>query len=227
MASLTDRVIVVTGAAGRLGRVVASHLAAAGATVVGVDLEAPEPPVDDRENTPRFLGVAADLASASGVREAFAVAAEAGPIDALVHTVGMWAGAPLAETGLDAWETILRVNLTSTFLAFREASRRMADGGRLVAIASGQGADRGVAQQAGYSASKAGVIRLVEAADAELAPRGIAAVAVAPSTILFGDEDADARGVTADEIAALIVRLVGPDGAAHAGETVRAYGTAG
>ena len=61
----------------------------------------------------------------------------------------------------------------------------------------------------------------------ELAPRGIAAVAVAPSTILFGDEDADARGVTADEIASLLVRLVGPDGAAHAGETIRAYGTAG
>ncbi len=225
MADLTDHIVVVTGAAGRLGRVVVAHLAAAGATVVGVDREAPEPP--DGEHAGRFLGVAADVTSESGVREAFAVAAEAGPLTGLVHTVGMWGGAPLAETGLDAWETLLRVNLTSTFLAFREASRRMADGGRLVAIASGQGADRGVAQQAGYSASKAGVIRLVEAADAELAPRGIAAVAVAPSTILFGDEDADARGVPVDEIAALLVRLVGPDGAAHAGETVRAYGTAG
>lgn len=227
MTDLSDRLVVVTGAGGRLGRVVVAHLAAAGASVVGVDLDAPAPPDGADERPSRFLGVAADLASESGVREAFAVAAEAGPIGALVHTVGMWDGAPLAETGLDAWETMLRVNLTSTFLAFREASRRMADGGRLVAIASGQGADRGVAQQAAYSASKAGVIRLVEAASAELAPRGITAVAVAPSTILFGDEDANARGVTADEIAALCVRLAGPDGAAHAGETIRAYGTAG
>jgi len=226
MPDLANHVVVVNGAAGRLGRVVCAHLAAAGATVVAVDREAPEPP-DAGERPARFVGVAADVTDESGVRHAFAVAAESGPITGLIHTVGMWAGAPLAETGLDAWETLLRVNLTSAFLAFREASRRMADGGRLVAIASGQGADRGVAEQAGYSASKAGVVRLVESATAELAPRGITAAAVAPSTILFGDEDPGTPGVAVDEIAALCVRLLGPDGAAHAGETIRAYGTAG
>ncbi len=218
MPDVASPVVIVTGAAGRLGRVVAARLAAAGVTVVGVDREGPADAL-------RF--VEADVTDESGVRHAFAVAAEAGPVAGLVHTVGMWAGAPLSETGLDAWETVLRVNLTSAFLAFREAARRMTDGGRLVAIASGQGADRGVAEQAAYSASKAGVIRLVEAASAELAPRGITAAAVAPSTILFGDDASGTPGVAVDEIAALCVRLVGPDGARHAGETLRAYGTAG
>ncbi len=215
--NLSGSVVVVTGAAGRLGAVVADHLRRAGATVVAVDREAPE--LDH--------AVAADVTTESGVREAFAVAAETGPIAAVVHTVGMWDGAPLAETGLDAWETMLRVNLTSTFLVFREAVRRMPDGGRLVTIASGQGADRGVAGQGAYSASKAGVIRLVEATAAEYAERGLSAVAVAPSTILFGGEAADARGVAVDDVAALCTRLCGADGDAHAGDTIRAYGSAG
>lgn len=216
---LHGAVVVVTGAAGRLGTAVAAHLARAGARVVAVDRTHAEPPAGGR-------AVTADLTHESGAREAFALAAEAGPIAGLVHTVGMWNGSPLADTGLDAWETMLRVNLTSTFLAFREAVRRMPDGGRLVAIAAGQGADRGVAEQAAYSASKAGVVRLVEATTAEYGPRGITAAAVAPSTILFGDEGDDARGVAVEDVAALCVRLCGPDGAVHAGATLRAYGTA-
>lgn len=216
---LTDLVIVVTGAAGRLGAVVTAQLADAGACVVAVDREAPDAPENGR-------AVEADVTTESGVREAFALAAEAGPVAGLVHTVGMWDGAPLAETGLDTWEAMLRVNLTSAFLVFREAVRRMPDGGRLVAIASAQGADRGVAEQAAYSASKAGVVRLVEATAAEHAARGVSAVALAPSTILFGGEAADARGVPVDEVAAICVRLCGPDGASHSGTTLRAYGSA-
>lgn len=210
-------VVVVTGAAGRLGRVVVAQLAAAGASVVAVDRTAPDVPDG-------HTAVAADVTTEPGVREAFALAAEAGAVAGVVHTVGAWDGAPLAETTLDAWQAMVAVNLTSTFLVFREAVRRMPDGGRLVAIASRQGADAGVAEQAAYSASKAGVVRLVEATTAEHGARGLTAAAVAPSTILFGDEGAGARGVPVGEVAALCVRLVGPGGAAHAGETLRAYG---
>src|SRR5690606_29863362 len=116
--------------------------------------------------------------------------------------------------------------LTSTFLCFRAAVRLMqADrsGGRLVAIASRQGADGGVAEQAAYSASKAGVVRLVEAVAAEYAGTGITAAAVAPSTILFGGAGA---GVPAEQVAALCAYLCSDDGAAHAGTVVRAFGSA-
>lgn len=215
--------VVVTGAGGRLGRLVVARLVAAGVAVAALDREAAA--LDGA------LGVAADLADDRATADAFErIERELGTPRALVHTVGTWDGAPFAETTLDAWEAVLRTNLTTAFVCVREAVRRMraADvSGSVVGIASAQGADRGVAQQAAYSASKAGVIRLLEAVAAEHRPAGIAAVAVAPSTLLFGDEPAGTAGVAASDVAALCARLCGPDAFVHAGATLRAYGSAG
>ena len=213
---LTDRIVVVTGAGGRLGRVVVRQLATAGARVAALDLDAPEALPEGAR------GFACDVTDEAAVGRAFdAVVSEMGTPWALVHTVGMWDGAPLAETGLDAWNRVMALNLTSAFLCIREAVRRM-DEGRIVAIASRQGADRAPSQQAAYGASKAGVVRLIEATSAEY--DGIAAVAVAPSTILFGGEDAGASGVRAEAVADLCVRLCGAAGAVHDGTVLRAYG---
>ena len=213
---LTDRIVVVTGAGGRLGRIVVQHLAAAGARVAALDLEAPEALPENAR------GFACDATDEGAVGRAFdAIESEMGTSWALVHTVGMWDGGPLAETGLDAWNRVMALNLTSAFLCIREAVRRMGEG-RIVAIASRQGADRAPSQQAAYAASKAGVVRLIEATSAE--HDGIAAVAVAPSTLLFGGEDAGASGVRAEAVAELCVRLCGAAGAVHDGAVLRAYG---
>lgn len=217
---LSDTAVVVTGAGGRLGRILVARVVAAGARVVALDAVAPDDLPD---------GVAvrtADLTDEAAVEAAFAEAEqEAGALGALVHAVGMWDGQPLAETPLADWRRMLDVNLTSAFLCFREAARRMGTpgGGRLVAIASRQGADRGVAEQAAYSASKAGVVRLVEAAAAEYEGR-ITAAAVAPSTLLFDGDGGG--GVAAEAVADLCVYLCGDGGAIHNGAVLRAYGTA-
>lgn len=220
---LTGTLVLVTGAGGRLGRVVVRRLHDAGARVVALDAIRPEGLPED---VPVFT---TDLTDRPSVQAAFeAVEREAGVPGALVHTVGMWAGQPFAETHLADWERVLDVNLTSTFLCFREAAKRMLarpEGGRLVAIASRQGADRGAAEQAAYSASKAGVVRLVEAVAAEYDGR-ITAAAVAPSTLLFGGEGADAKGVSAEAVADLCVYLCGEGGVIHNGAVLRAYGTA-
>ncbi len=215
---LSGRIVVVTGAAGRLGRVVASHLSEAGARVVGLDRQ------------PHDVGdyaAQADVTDPASTAAAFAEAAQAvGEPDGVVHTVGMWAGSPFAETTLDDWRTVMDVNLTSTFVVFQTAVRRMlGGGGRLVALASGQGADKGVAEQAAYSASKAGVVRLVEAIAAEYRAHEISAAAVAPSMILFGDDEAGTRGVDVEEVARLCVTLCGPAGNVHSGSVLRAYGS--
>lgn len=215
--------VVITGAGGRLGRLVVERLVAAGVAVAALDRDAP--------SLEGALGVAADLADERSTADAFDRVEESlGTPRALVHTVGTWDGAPLTDTTVEAWEAVLRTNLTTAFVCVREAVRRMRAGGvggSVVGIASAQGADRGVAQQAAYSASKAGVVRLIEAVAAEHGASGIAAVAVAPSLLLFGGEPAGTAGVAASDVAALCVRLCGPEAHVQAGATLRAYGSAG
>ena len=210
---LADRIVIVTGASGRLGRVVVDRLAASGARVAALDLDAPANLPDGAR------GWAADATDEHAVARAFeAVAEKMGAPWALVHTVGTWDGGPLAQTEVGAWRRVMDLNLTSAFVCVREAVRRGA--GRVVCVASRQGADRAPAEQAAYAASKAGVIRLVEATAAEHPETG--AVAVAPSMILFGGESG--AGVSAEAVAELCVRLCGEAGAVHAGATLRAYG---
>lgn len=220
---LTNETIVVTGGGGRLGRMLVSQLETAGASVAAVDLSLPD------GFSSNASGFEADLTNEEAVTRVFGeIEASMEPVDGLVHVVGMWEEKPFLETTQQDWERMMRINLTSTFLCFREAARRMAERGRgrLVAIASRQGLERGVEQQAAYSASKAGVVRLVEAVTAEYSDSDITAAAVAPSLILFeGDEgDEGDGGVKVESVARLCVYLCGDGGRVHDGEVLPAYG---
>ncbi|MEM8556811.1 MAG: SDR family oxidoreductase [Bacteroidota bacterium] len=222
MPDLTDTTVLVTGASGRLGGVLLRHLANAGATVAGVARSAPRNAPDG------FHFAAADATDEASLEAAFAqIRDEAGPIDVVIHAVGMWSGGPLAETTLADWNAVLSLNLTASFLVVRESVRHfLRDGsGRVIGIASRQGADRAPAQQAAYGASKAGLIRLLEATAAEHAADGIQAITVAPSMILFGGEDPGTRGVSAKDVAALCAYLCTDAGAGHNSATLRMYGS--
>ena len=111
-----------------------------------------------------------------------------------IHTVGMWGMAPFHETSLEDWRTMMHVNLTSAFRCFREGVKHMkAHAGQTIGMASAQGADGGAGQQPDYSAAKAGVVRLVGAFTEEYADDEITAHAIAPSMLLFGEEELGAK----------------------------------
>lgn len=229
--TLRDHVVVVTGAAGRLGQYVVERFGRAGSTIAAVDVSEQQLGQISFPEGAEGSTHAADLTDEGAVERCFAdIADRHGRIDALFHTVGAWDGTPLLDTSLDAWEHMIHVNLRSTFLCFREAVRVMTHStrerpGRLIAVASGQGADRGQAEQGGYSAAKAGVVRLVEAVADEFDADQLTAHAIAPSVILFG-EDSEQAGVPAAEIADLGAYLCAGAGNALNGAVLRAYGAA-
>lgn len=220
---LSKKVIVVTGAAGRLGRRIVQQFAEEGASIAAVvrsEEEARELPFPDDGEGWAFP---IDLTDEAVVRAGFEqIRRHFDGIDAVVHTVGGWEARPLTETTELDWRRMIDANLTSTFLCFREAVRVMDGPGTLIAFSSRQGADAGAAEQSGYSAAKAGIVRLVESISDECRERGITAHAVAPSMILYED---GAKGVDVDDVIEVCRSIITKTGAALSGATIRAYGS--
>ena len=224
--TLAHKVVVVTGAGGRLGQQLLRRFAQEGSRLAAVVRTAEQARQLQLPEGAEGAAFHADLADEAQVAACFGkIWDRFGYVDVLVHAAGLWAERPLLEMTLDDWRAMLDANLTSTFLCFREAARLMRgrSGGRLIAFASMQGADRGRARQAAYSAAKGGLVRLVEAIGGELAAQGITAHVVAPSVIRY-DEGSEGSGVTAAELAELCVYLCTPAGAALNGMVIRAYG---
>ena len=220
---LSNKVIVVTGAAGRLGRRIVQQFAEEGASIAAVvrnEDEAHKLPFPENGEGWAFP---IDLTDERLVRAGFdEIRRHFDGLDAVVHTVGGWEARPLTQTSADEWKRMIDVNLTTTFLCFREAVRVMDGPGALIAFSSRQGADAGAAEQGGYAAAKAGIVRLVESISDEYRERGITAHAVAPSTILYDD---GTQGVDVDDVIEVCRSIITKTGPALSGATIRAYGS--
>ena len=195
MMRFEGRVSVVTGASQGIGETIARNLAAAGAAVVLVDVQAD-----------KLEAVAASIAGAGGRAEARAVdvgdaaAVEAavaavvaahGRIDHLVNNAGITRDGLLMRMKEADWDAVLRVNLKGAFNFSKSVLRTMiaARYGRIVNIASIAGL-MGNAGQANYAASKAGLIALAKSLAREVGSRGITVNAVAPGFIATAMTDA-------------------------------------
>ena len=183
------KVALVTGAAAGIGRRIATTLARDGADVAIADLNMEQSAVtaaEVEEAGGRSVCVRTDVADEGAILELFAtVDGELGTLDVLVNNAGICELTPILELETDAWDRMMAINLRGTFIASREAFRRMKDAGRgrIVSVASMAGKIGGAAAGAHYSASKAGIICLTKSLALQAAPYGITANAVAPGPI--------------------------------------------
>ena len=175
---LKDKVIVVTGGLGVLGRAVTTAAVAAGATTVCVDF------VDGTPEEGVIATPAVDLGDADAAAAAFAeIAKQYGRIDGLVNVAGGFAWETIGDGSIDTWDRMYAMNVKTAFNASKSALTHIpAAGGRIVNI-SAFGSVQADMGMGAYAASKAGVSKLTEALAQELKSRNITVNAVMPSII--------------------------------------------
>jgi 3-oxoacyl-[acyl-carrier protein] reductase len=207
---MNGKVVIVTGASGALGKVVADVALARGARVAGID-HAPTQTAAT-ENRIDIGGV--DLTDATQARKAIdAVASHFGTIHALINIAGGFAFEAIAEGDPRTWQRMYALNVLTALNASRSALDYLAasGSGRVVNVGA-MGALQAGAGMGAYAASKAGVHRLTEALAAEWKGR-ITVNAVLPSTIDTPANRASmpkadfAKWVTAEELANVILFL--------------------
>jgi NAD(P)-dependent dehydrogenase (short-subunit alcohol dehydrogenase family) len=208
---MDGKVVVVTGASGALGRVVAEVALARGARVAGVDYGTSQ--IAATPNRIELGGV--DLSDAAQARKAIdAVAAHFGKIDALVNIAGGFAFETVAEGDPKTWQRMYALNVLTALNASRSAIPHLSasPAGRIVNVGA-MGALQAGAGMGAYAASKAGVHRLTEALAAEWRGK-ITVNAVLPSTIDTAANRASmpkadfGKWVTPQELADVILFLV-------------------
>jgi NAD(P)-dependent dehydrogenase (short-subunit alcohol dehydrogenase family) len=190
---LDDRVAVVTGAGanGGIGHAVALGLAHAGAHVFVSDVDGEGATETAREIVGlgrRSVAVRADLGQPDEVLAMMAaVDQEFGRVDILVNNVGIGRRARPEALSLDDWRRVVGVNLDGTFLATREAGRRMIArraGGSIVSISSIAGSSALGRGNFVYSVTKAGIIQLTRELAVEWAPYRIRVNAIQPAQVM-------------------------------------------
>jgi len=213
---------VVTGGAGGMGRAVLARLARAGFATVSWDLST---------DAPADHALAVDVTDAAALQTAAQRTVElAGPVRALVVNAGIRGPAVRAwEVAPEEVRRVIEVNLVSAFLTVRAVVPLMLgntgpDRGRIVMMASLQ-AKEGTAEAGPYAAAKAGLIALTKVMGKELAGDGILINAVTPTVVRTPMEKSltperrafllakipMARFAEADEVAAMVAWLCGPD----------------
>jgi NAD(P)-dependent dehydrogenase (short-subunit alcohol dehydrogenase family) len=207
---MNGKVIVVTGASGALGKVVAEVALARGHRVAGIDHAASQ--IAATAERIEFGGV--DLTDAAQAKKTIdAAAAHFGRLDALINIAGGFAFEAVAEGDPRTWQHMYALNVLTALNASQAALPHLAlsGAGRIVNVGA-MGALQACAGMGAYAASKAGVHRLTEALAAEWKGK-ITVNAVLPSTIDTAANRASmpkadfTKWVTAQELAEVMLFL--------------------
>jgi 3-oxoacyl-[acyl-carrier protein] reductase len=224
---MQGKVVIVTGASGALGKVVAQAALARGARVAAVDYA----PSQQAATADRIELGGVDLSDAAQAGKAVeAIATHFGRLDVLINIAGAFSFETIAEGDPKTWQRLYAINVMTALNASRAAIPHLAtsQAGRIVNIGA-MGALQAARGMGPYAASKAAVHRLTEALAAEL--KGTITVnAVLPSTI---DTPANraamptadfAKWVTAEELANVILFLASDAASAVTGALIPVSG---
>jgi 3-oxoacyl-[acyl-carrier protein] reductase len=184
MQALTDQVAVVTGAAGGIGRGIASVLASEGARVVVVDVDH----ALAEQTAAEFGGIAiaADVTDRASVEAMAArVVDELGRIDIVAANAGIYPFADLTELTEELWSRVMEVNVGGAVRTVQAClpTMRGRGYGRIVLTSSITGPITGQTGFAHYGASKAAMLGFMRSAAVELARSGITVNAVMPGNV--------------------------------------------
>lgn len=230
-----NSVALVTGAAGGIGRAIATRLAAAGHRVVGGDVAASNDPPDDLVEH-----VQLDVTDDAGVRSAVARASELGTLRVVVNCAAVLTPSRTHRLSDEELDRQIDVNLTGTVRVCRAVTEHLGPGSSVVnigSIAATLGGARGVGI---YAATKAGIEGFTRVLACELGPRGARANVVTPGFIdapmagmLRSDPDTEARIVASvplhrlgrpEEIAEVVEFLASNRASYVTGATIRVDG---
>jgi 3-oxoacyl-[acyl-carrier protein] reductase len=217
-----ERVALITGGSGGIGRAVAERLASDGLAVAvhyaGNKTRADETVAAIRSAGGRAIAVGGDIADESDMVSAFDRAEqEFGGIDVVVNTAGIMLLSPLIDLDLDALDRMHRTNIRGTFVVSQQAARRVRTGGAIINFSTSVAKLQFPAYSA-YAASKGAVNAMTLVLARELRGRDITVNAVAPgptATDLFL-EGKDPATIETLSKAAPLERLGAPEDIAEA-----------
>lgn len=232
-----DKVVMITGAGGNLGKAVARRFAGSGARLVLLDRNADRLEALAAELGAESLWNTADLANPDAVEAAVAQAAERfGQIDILAHTVGGYESGRIVQddNSLELFERQIALNVKPVIVVGKAVARHMLARGVAgkIIIVLARSALKGSAGSAAYTASKAAAQRIMESMSLELRDKGINVNGVLPSTLDTPANRQDmpnadfSKWVTTDQLADVIAFLASPAASALHGVSLEVYNRA-
>ena len=247
MGRLEDKVAIITGAAGGIGKETAKTFLEEGAKVTLVDLD--EETLEDIKEELVSLGevlvVQADVSEEDQVKHYIEATTKAfGQIDIFFHNAGVTGDrTPLVDIEMDDFDNLMNINVRGVFLGLKYVLPRMIEqkSGSIINTSSVDGL-RGSPELSPYSASKHAVVGLTKSAALEVAEKGIRVNSIHPSPVdtemMTGLEDGEGqdqfleqipldRYADAEELASLVLFLASDDSEFITGSQYRIDGGMG